>query len=159
MVDRAKPPSRKGGENPKPPGGAESARTTTGGAETPRQPDGGGAKSGAKRKAIAATAAGVAGVAAAAAGVATVRAIRKRSAKTSKKGAAAPRVYHVLPEGEGWKVGLEGRDRPAGAFDTKKEAVAGGRELAQKNEPSRLVIHGADGTVQRAHSYGETEDA
>lgn len=99
-------------------------------------------------KAIAATAAGVV---AAAAGVATVKALRGR------KGGGKLRVYHVKPKGEDWQVRLDGAERAGSLHATKKEAIAAGRELAQKHEPSRLVIHGGDGSVQRTHSYGEDD--
>lgn len=99
-----------------------------------------------KGKMIAATA-GV--VAATAAGVAAVKAIKGR--KASRNG----RVYHVQPRGEDWQVTIEGNERPSGTYGTKKQAISAGRSMAQKHEPSRLIIHGGDGTIQRTHSYGE----
>lgn len=105
-----------------------------------------------KGKVIAATA-GV--VAATAAGVVAVKALKSRS---SKGGAKDGRVYHVQPKGEDWQVTVDGNDRPAGTYGTKKQAITAGRTLAQKHEPSQLVIHGGDGSVQRTHSYGDDQD-
>jgi hypothetical protein len=101
-------------------------------------------------KVVAATAAAAGVAAATAAGVAVVKAIRRKRADA--------RVYHIEPKGEDWQVRKDGSERASGAYGTKKEAIAAGRELAQKHEPSRLVIHGGDGSVQRDHSYGESDD-
>ncbi len=108
----------------------------------------GGAVAG-KGRVIAATA-GV--VAATAAGVAAVRALKGRAAKS---GSGNGRVYHVQPRGEDWQVTVEGNERPPGTYGTKKQAISAGRALAQKHEPSQLIIHGGDGSVQRTHNYGD----
>lgn len=102
-----------------------------------------------KGRVIAATA-GV--VAATAAGVAAVKALKGRS---SKGGGGNGRVYHVQPKGEDWQIAVEGNERPSGTYGTKKQAISAGRALAQKHEPSQLVIHGGDGSVQRTHNYGD----
>ena len=93
-----------------------------------------------------------AGVAAATAGIA-VAATRGKARKGEEEGADGVAVYHVLPRGEGWALEGEGAERAASRHDTKKEAVARGRELARSAAPSRLVIHGADGKIQRSHGY------
>lgn len=56
---------------------------------------------------------------------------------------------------EQWKVGYEGATTAFSAHGTKEEAVQVGRDLAQKKQPSRLVIHRLDGTIQTEHSYGK----
>ncbi len=62
-------------------------------------------------------------------------------------------VYYVIPAEEGWAVKSENAKRVASRHETKKPAVAAGRELARANRPSRLVIHKQDGEIQRVHDY------
>jgi len=109
------------------------------------------AKGASRRGKVIAASAAAGVLAATAAGVVAVKAFRGRSGKRGGK----LRTYHVQPKGEDWQVKLDGADRAGSLHGTKKEAIAAGRELAQKNEPSRLVIHGGDGSPQRTHSYGE----
>lgn len=95
----------------------------------------------------AAAAAGVAGVA--------LAALRKKDPAHSTDSDAVT-VFHVKPDtsGSGWAVATESSDQPQGRYDTKREAVGQARDLVRQAQPSRLVIHGADGKVQRHHSYG-----
>lgn len=86
-----------------------------------------------------------AGIAAATTGLAVV--VKK------KAGGKAAAVYRVAPTDDGWEVRGEGAERAASRHGTKKEAVAAGRDLARSKAPSRLVIHGTDGKVQRSHDY------
>jgi len=67
--------------------------------------------------------------------------------------ADAPVVYHVVPDGDDWKVELEGSERAVSRHDTKKEALEAARSLAKERAPSRMVIHRQDGTIQTSHSY------
>jgi hypothetical protein len=67
--------------------------------------------------------------------------------------ASGPRVYHVVPAADGWAVEVEGAVRPDSRHGTKREAVDAARDAARGAAPSRLVIHGTDGTVQRRHAY------
>lgn len=71
--------------------------------------------------------------------------------------APARTVYHLTPAENGWAVKLEGVDRPVSTRGTKDEALAAARELAQKHEPSQLVVHRLDGTIQTAYTYGGEE--
>ncbi len=52
-----------------------------------------------------------------------------------------------------WAVKTEKSSRAAGLYDTKEEALAAGREIAQ-NQKSELVIHRRDGTIQDKDSFG-----
>ncbi|HMB89823.1 MAG TPA: phasin family protein [Rhodothermales bacterium] len=63
-------------------------------------------------------------------------------------------VYHVVPQDEGWAVTKEGTDRAINVLGTKAEALERGRDLAKNQEPSRLVIHRKDGTIQEQFTYG-----
>lgn len=78
---------------------------------------------------------------------------------TAEKSAADGRVvYHVVSDGEDWKVEREGASRATSVHDTKDVAVTAGRELAKGHPPSALVVHRKDGTVQDRFDYDE-EDA
>lgn len=68
------------------------------------------------------------------------------------------KVYHVSAHEDGWKVQAEGAERASRVTTTKAEAVDAARELGQSQEPSRVVIHRLDGTIQTHHSYGELDE-
>ena len=64
------------------------------------------------------------------------------------------KTYHVSPHDEGWKLGLEGADAPVSVHSTKDEAMTAARQVAKKNEPSNVVVHKMDGTIQTQFGYG-----
>jgi poly(hydroxyalkanoate) granule-associated protein len=65
------------------------------------------------------------------------------------------KVFHVEPHEEGWKLALEGTKAPVSVHSTKDEAMTAAREAAKKAEPSQVVVHKMDGTVQSQFGYGE----
>ena len=65
------------------------------------------------------------------------------------------KVYHVTPHDEGWKVVMEGAETPVSTHTTKDEAMTAAREVAKKTEPSQVVVHKMDGTIQTQFGYGE----
>ena len=69
--------------------------------------------------------------------------------------AADETVYHVVPREEGWAVTKEGSEQATSLHDTKKEAVEAGRDVAKRHEPSRLIVHKQDRSVQEAFAYGQ----
>lgn len=69
--------------------------------------------------------------------------------------AKAVAVYHVAPHEEGWKVGIEGQKAPASVHPTKEAALNAAREIAKAAEPSRVVVHRMDGTIQNQFGYGD----
>lgn len=73
----------------------------------------------------------------------------------AKAKAAAARVFHVAPHEEGWKVEAEGAKEPASVHPTKEEALSAAREIAHKAEPSQVVVHKMDGTIQTRFGYGD----
>lgn len=80
---------------------------------------------------------------------------KSTSKKSTTAAASEDTVYHVVPHDEGWAVEKEGASRASSVHGNKKEAVAAGRDLAKGSEPSRLVVHRQDGTIQDNFSYGE----
>jgi hypothetical protein len=64
-------------------------------------------------------------------------------------------VYHVVPDKEkgSWKLKKEGSDRALKNFNTKKEAIKTGRQIAKNQEPSQLKIHKQDGKIQTEYTY------
>lgn len=94
-------------------------------------------------KALIAAAVGVA--AAAAAGIA---------AFTTSSGKERT-VYHLMPHDKGWQVKKTGKSKAESVHEKKRPARDEARRLASKNEPSQLVIHRTDGTIETVHTYGE----
>jgi poly(hydroxyalkanoate) granule-associated protein len=64
-------------------------------------------------------------------------------------------VFHLLPDGDNWAVRREGEDADLSVHGTKKPAMDSARGIAQAAEPSRLVVHRADGTIQTTYNYGD----
>jgi len=67
--------------------------------------------------------------------------------------AVEPRVFHVAPNDDGWKITVEGEDAPIASHDTKKEALSAARTAAKEQAPSQLVVHKQDRSVQESFSY------
>ncbi|MBN8612106.1 MAG: DUF2188 domain-containing protein [Deltaproteobacteria bacterium] len=64
-------------------------------------------------------------------------------------------VYDVAPHGDGrWHVKRRGADKAASVHDTRFHAVDAGVEVARNNQPSQLVIHKGDGTIEEERTYG-----
>ena len=64
-------------------------------------------------------------------------------------------IFHVTPHDEGWKLMREGTAKPVSVHSTKDEAMTAAREVAKKAEPSQVVVHKMDGTIQSQFGYGE----
>jgi len=60
---------------------------------------------------------------------------------------------HVVPNNKKWAVKGEGNSKPTKIFDTQKEAIEYGKEIA-KNQESELVIHRKNGQIRDKDSYG-----
>lgn len=98
-----------------------------------------------------------------------VRGLSRRVGQLSKKldalseileaqqAAVDARVFHVVPNDEGWIVTIEGEEAPVSTHDTKKEAVSAARTAAKEQPPSQLVVHKQDRSVQESFSY-DTDD-
>jgi hypothetical protein len=62
------------------------------------------------------------------------------------------KVFHVVPQGSSWEVLLVGSDSRS-QHDTKEAAVEEGRRTARADQPSQLVIHHSDGTIEDESTY------
>jgi len=60
--------------------------------------------------------------------------------------AGADTPLHVTPGESGWTLKLEGSDAFVGIYPTKKEAMQGARDIAEKHD-LRIVEHRTDGTI------------
>jgi hypothetical protein len=98
-----------------------------------------------------AAAAGIGVAVAAAAGLAVHHA---RKADIHLLNGKADKIYHLKPDADAWELTLEGDSRSYGSFATKDEGLEVARAMANENQPSELVIHLADGSEQKRHSYG-----
>jgi hypothetical protein len=70
-------------------------------------------------------------------------------------GRAETVVFHLVPEGQKWAVRREGDEEDFTLHRTKAAGLEAARGLAHAHEPSRVVVHRADGTIQTSYSYGE----
>ncbi len=61
---------------------------------------------------------------------------------------------HVTFKNNVWNVKSEGTSKPCNTYDTKSEALARGRQVAQ-NKGVELVIHGKNGRIQDKDSFGK----
>lgn len=65
----------------------------------------------------------------------------------------ASKGQHVVPRDGRWAVRRTGSDKATKKFDTQREAIARGREIA-RNQGTGLYIHGRDGRIRGIESYG-----
>lgn len=65
-------------------------------------------------------------------------------------------IYHVLPDGEkGWKAENVENKKVILESDTKEELVKKIKEKARNEEPSQVVVHKKDGTIEYESTYGD----
>ncbi len=83
------------------------------------------------------------------------RKVDRIAAVPSRAKTAERKVFHVAPHEEGWKVLIEGEKEPASLHDTKDAALTAARETAKKAEPSQVIVHKMDGSIQTQFSYGD----
>lgn len=60
---------------------------------------------------------------------------------------------HVVPNNGKWQLKRENATRATKTFDTQKEAIAYGRDIAI-HQQSELVIHDRHGRIRDKDSYG-----
>ena len=64
------------------------------------------------------------------------------------------KTYHVTARDDGWEIKAEGAKRATAVEARKADAVARARDLAKNQQPSQVVVHKQDGTIQDQYSYG-----
>ena len=66
------------------------------------------------------------------------------------------RTFHVVPErGQTWSIKMEGVRLSIATFPSREHTIEVAREIAGANQKGQLVIHGADGRVERNIDFGE----
>jgi uncharacterized protein YdaT len=60
---------------------------------------------------------------------------------------------HVTSSDGGWKVKREGAERAASVQPTKQEAIDKARKIAKSEQPSQVIVHKKDGTIQTEYTY------
>lgn len=65
------------------------------------------------------------------------------------------KTYHVRAHDDGWAVQGTGAQRPSAVEAKKADAVQRAREIAQNQEPAKVIVHKQDGTVQDEFNYGD----
>ncbi|MBX6366766.1 MAG: DUF2188 domain-containing protein [Rhodospirillales bacterium] len=64
-------------------------------------------------------------------------------------------VYRITPDEEGlWVVSKDGVTAPLGRKDTRDEALRLACDLAERDQPSRVVVEPGDGTISEERTYG-----
>lgn len=65
------------------------------------------------------------------------------------------KTYHLTytEDSKKWKVELEGANRASSVHENKENALESARELARKQQPSQLIVHKRDGTIQTEYTY------
>jgi hypothetical protein len=66
---------------------------------------------------------------------------------------AMSKNQYVVRNGDKWGVRGEGNERLTRSFDTQREAIDHGRDIA-RNQGSELRIQGRNGQFREAWSYG-----
>lgn len=64
----------------------------------------------------------------------------------------ARKVYRVVPKSGDWDVTHEGQ--VLSHHYLKSNAVEAGTKVAKANQPSQLVIHRENGTIEKEYTYG-----
>lgn len=83
---------------------------------------------------------------------------RREAKKKSGTTDAIGTTYLVVPREEGWAVIKEGNKQASSTHETKKDALAAGREIAGNHAPSTLIIHKQDNSVQETLTYEGGDD-
>lgn len=65
----------------------------------------------------------------------------------------ARKVYRVTPDSGNWKLTHQGQTLYTNA--NKQPVVDRGQSTAKANQPSQLVVHRADGTIEYEYTYGD----
>lgn len=65
----------------------------------------------------------------------------------------ARKQFHVVPSGTNWQVKYSGD--VLSTHKLKSDAVSAGQNVAKANQPSQLVVHKADGTIEYEYTYGD----
>ncbi|MET7499563.1 DUF2188 domain-containing protein [Streptomyces microflavus] len=60
--------------------------------------------------------------------------------------------YRVVPNGSVWQLRRE--QASLSNHSIKADAVDAGRRVAKANQPSQLIVHKADGTIEAEYTYG-----
>ena len=65
--------------------------------------------------------------------------------------------YHLVPDGDRWRIIGEGSERSILDFASREEAVERCSQLMQ-NQQGSLKIHNEDGTIEEERNYPLTAD-
>lgn len=63
------------------------------------------------------------------------------------------KVYRVQYINDRWHVRYEGST--LSTHVVKSDAVSAGQKVAKANQPSQLVVHRQDGTIEYEYTYGD----
>jgi len=62
--------------------------------------------------------------------------------------------YHITPNKlGGWKIKKQNSAKASKLARTKEEAIKIGKKITKSEQPSQLIIHKKDGTIQTEYTY------
>ncbi len=65
-------------------------------------------------------------------------------------------TYHIVPsEHGGWNVQQENTGKVFGSHRFRTQAILQGRDLAQTQEYSLLIVHDSAGLIEKQYNYGK----
>jgi len=65
------------------------------------------------------------------------------------------KIWHVTPDGDGWRVRRVGVLRADSVHLSKSCAVGRAKYLAQRAPLGQVRVHGRDGGIQTEYTYGK----
>jgi hypothetical protein len=66
--------------------------------------------------------------------------------------------FHLLPEGDHWKLTYEDSEETLGEYESRETAVSRATELVKGREGS-LKIHLADGTIEEERTFPHVDNS
>jgi hypothetical protein len=73
--------------------------------------------------------------------------------------AATESVVQVLPYANLWKIKLTGDRDYHSVYQWKREAIDNAVELAKRQPPTKLIVHGDDGSIEYEIEYEAETDS
>jgi len=65
------------------------------------------------------------------------------------------KVFHVIPDENGWKIQLENETEPFILGRTKLVVLKKAEEFAKQEKESKVVIFNKDGSIEEERTYQE----
>jgi hypothetical protein len=64
-------------------------------------------------------------------------------------------VYHVVPRDDQWVARLQGSPTVSATTESREEAIGEAERIVRQLGAGRIVVHGADGAIERVHTFDQ----